>query len=179
MFQASPTSGLKFRSMNTSTHGWELLGKLSLVESIAPSSWISPFSLQEAQEQQQERRGKAHVSIDPECTNPLCTRCPTLPAIQSSLISHYRGQSFYCIIKPQPMIRSICPVWVLVCSSMKGIVYQASSNIPFRSDILGFHKCPDGLAQCRSVVHAPTHVGCTTPSKPLVRGRSLKPRLVF
>lgn len=77
------------------------------------------------------------------------------------------------------MIRSICPVWVLVCSSMKGIVYQASSNIPFRSDILGFHKCPDGLAQCRSVVHAPTHVGCTTPSKPLVRGRSLKPRLVF
>ena len=163
--------------MNTSTHRWELLGKFSLVSWINSTILLDislfkrPRSSSRKEEgrlgYQQTQRAQTHCALDA----PLC-----LPS--SHHLSATTGDKSFYFIKPQHMIRSICPVWVFLLF-YEGSSLWESSNIPFRSDILGFHKCPDGLAQCRPVVHAPTYVGCTSPSKPLVRGRSLKPRLIF
>lgn len=81
-FQTSPTSGLKFRSINTSTHGWELLGKLPLV------SWTNSIILLDLSlfpscislrgpEQEPEKRGKTQPQTPVELLPAVLTApCP-------------------------------------------------------------------------------------------------------
>ena len=182
-FQTSPTSGLKFRSINTSTHGWELLGKLPLVgwtNSIILldlSLFPSCISLRGPGAGAGEEREDSDSDINRAAA---CSSHRPLPSASAAAVltqthtawthrapdaplclppSHYPSattldESLYFTLKPQLVIEPICPVWVSVSSSLKGAAYQASSNIPFGLNILWFHKCADGLAQSRSLVHA-------------------------
>ena len=111
--------GLKFRSMNTSTHRWELLGKFSLVESIAPSSWISPFSRGPGAAAGKKREGSGINR--PRGHKPTVHSMPHSACHPAITYQPLLGTKGFYFIKPQHMIRSICPVWVFL------LFYEGSS----------------------------------------------------